>query len=190
MSNYYHHEETFKSKDFTSETLKKGSYEYCTFEVCNFEKADLAHIKFTECEFINCNLSMANISDVVFQDCQFLNCKMLGLHFEHCNTFGFSPSFKNCILNESIFYQRSLKRTFFKDCQLKHVDFAEANLTEATFENCDLLDSIFDQTILEKSDFRTSYNYIINPEINKLKKAKFSLQGLPGLLSQYEIKIM
>ena len=49
--------------------------------------------------------------------------------------------------------------------------------------------AIFDNTILEKSDFRTSYNYAMNPEINSIKKAKFSLQGIPGLLGKYNIEV-
>jgi hypothetical protein len=42
---------------------------------------------------------------------------------------------------------------------------------------------------LKKADLRTAYNYHIDPESNKLKKAKFSLQGLPGLLDKYGIDI-
>ena len=63
------------------------------------------------------------------------------------------------------------------------------NLTNATFNNCDLIGSIFKTTILEKTDFRTSFNYSIDPEINRIKKAKFSLQGVIGLLGKYQIEI-
>jgi hypothetical protein len=47
----------------------------------------------------------------------------------------------------------------------------------------------FEQTTLEKSDFRTSYNYSINPELNRIKKAKFSLNAIAGLLTKYDIVI-
>ena len=47
----------------------------------------------------------------------------------------------------------------------------------------------FSHTILEKADFRTSFNYSINPEINRIKKAKFSLIGIAGLLDKYDIEI-
>ena len=69
------------------------------------------------------------------------------------------------------------------------MDFTEANLTGAIFNNCDLVGAIFENSLLEKADFRTSYNYSIHPETNNIKKAKFSLQGLPGLLSNYNIEI-
>jgi hypothetical protein len=57
------------------------------------------------------------------------------------------------------------------------------------FDNCDLLQAIFDLSIIEKADFRTAYNYSINPEKNRIKKAKFSVLGLSGLLEHYDIEI-
>ncbi|HSQ45289.1 MAG TPA: pentapeptide repeat-containing protein, partial [Lutibacter sp.] len=69
------------------------------------------------------------------------------------------------------------------------VDFSETDLSNAVFNNCDLIGSIFKTSILEKTDFRTSYNYSIDPELNRMKKAKFSLQGLPGLLRKYQIEV-
>ena len=35
-----------------------------------------------------------------------------------------------------------------------------------------------------------AYNFDIDPEINMIKKALFSAQGLPGLLSKYQLKIV
>jgi len=43
--------------------------------------------------------------------------------------------------------------------------------------------------VLEKADFREATNYFIDPEKNRIKKAKFSLNGLPGLLIPYDIII-
>jgi fluoroquinolone resistance protein len=57
------------------------------------------------------------------------------------------------------------------------------------FDNCDLSKASFDNTILEKADFRTAFNYSINPESNKIKKAKFSVSGIAGLLDKYDIHI-
>jgi uncharacterized protein YjbI with pentapeptide repeats len=76
-----------------------------------------------------------------------------------------------------------------KNCTLHEVDFTEADLSASTFDNCDLLNASFDKTILEKADFRTSYNYIIDPENNRIKKAKFSRNGIAGLLNKYDIEI-
>ena len=47
----------------------------------------------------------------------------------------------------------------------------------------------FDNTILEKVDFKTSFNYAIDPEQNRVKKARFSLVGVAGLLDKYGVEI-
>ncbi|OQA01530.1 MAG: hypothetical protein BWY70_00347 [Bacteroidetes bacterium ADurb.Bin408] len=45
------------------------------------------------------------------------------------------------------------------------------------------------RTNLEKADLRTAFNYIIDPELNHIKKARFSLRGISGLLAKYNIDI-
>jgi uncharacterized protein YjbI with pentapeptide repeats len=114
---------------------------------------------------------------------------MLGLRFDACNEFRLSFSFDGCQLNHSSFYKAKIKKTIFKDSQLQETDFAETDLTSAVFDGCNLTQSIFDHTILEKADFRTSYNYSIDPEINRIKKARFSITGVSGLLDKYGIDI-
>jgi hypothetical protein len=52
-------------------------------------------------------------------------------------------------------------------------------LTRATFEN----------TILENVNFKTACNFEIDPEFNRIKKAKFSIENVSGLLAKYDIKI-
>jgi fluoroquinolone resistance protein len=114
---------------------------------------------------------------------------MLGLRFDNCNDFGLAFSFNNCKLDHSSFYKLKLKKTDFKSSQLHEVDFSECDLTNAVLDHCDLLNATFDRTILEKADFRTAYNYSIDPDNNKLKKARFSQSGLAGLLHKYDIDI-
>lgn len=82
-----------------------------------------------------------------------------------------------------------LKQTVFKNSQLYEVDFTECDLSSASFDNCDLAGAIFKDTILEKADFRTAFNYSIDPELNRIKKAKFSRSGIAGLLDKYDIEI-
>jgi fluoroquinolone resistance protein len=113
----------------------------------------------------------------------------LGLHFDHCNQFITGLSFYNCIINISSFYKLKLKKTIFNNSALTEADFTETDLTGSVFSNCDLGKTIFENTILEKADLRTSYNYSINPEVNRIKKAKFSTTGIAGLLHKYDIEI-
>ena len=183
-----------EDKDFTNinfiETgIDDTEYEQCRFINCNFEEANLSMIKFVDCVFKGCNLSLAKFGDTVFRDIQFVDCKMLGLHFEHCHEFGLTANFDNCMLNHSCFYRRKIKKTNIHNCKLIECDFTEADMSESVLQNNDFHGAIFDRTNLQKADLRGSFNYIINPAINQIKKANFSLHGVAGLLHQYDIKI-
>ncbi len=183
-------DEDSNNVDFTSNFLKKGEYDNCTFSNCDFSNSNLSSIIFNDCQFTNCNLSMVKLAESALRVVKFKDCKILGVFFEKCNPFGMEVSFENTILNHSSFYQLNLKNTNFKNTQCHEVDFTEANLTNSIFDNCDLLRTNFVNSVLEKVNFSSSYNLYIDPEINKLKKAKFSLDNISGLLKKYEIEIL
>ncbi len=189
MSQAFIQDQNFDKLDYTQEPLAKGEYENCTFTNCNFEETNLNDIKFMNCDFHDCNWSLAQLNGTVLREVKFKDCKMLGLQFETCNDFGLSFSFENCQLNHSTFFQMNIKKTIFRNCQLREIDFSESNLTNVVFDNCDLAQAIFINTVLDKADFRTAYNYSIDPESNRLKKAKFSILGISGLLDKYDIVI-
>jgi fluoroquinolone resistance protein len=176
-------EQVFDKQNFRETPLAKGEYEDCTFKNCDLSEADLSAVIFAESTFIDCNLSLAKLAKTTLRDVSFKGCKMLGLRFDTCSQFALSFSFEGCLLNHSS------KKTTFKNTQLREVDFTACDLSACLFDNCDFLNATFFNAILEKADFRTSYNYTIDPETNKLKKAKFSLTGLPGLLSKYGIDV-
>ena len=87
------------------------------------------------------------------------------------------------------FQKLRLKATVFERCKLQEVDFGEADLTSAVFDICDLARAVFENTVLEKVDFLTACNFSIDPQINRIKKAKFSMIGLVGLLDKYGIEV-
>ncbi len=185
MGEQYFEGKTFNEKD----TLAKGEYENCTFSNCNLAEADLSGFSFENCLFEQCNLSMAKLKKVSLRDVKFKNCKLLGLRFDDCNPFLLAVNFENCQLNYSSFYQLKLKGTKFNKCNLQEADFTETDLSQADFYGCDLKLTVFENTILEAADFRNAEHFIIDPEKNKITKAKFSMGGLPGLLNKYHIVI-
>lgn len=183
-------ENYIENKTFERDNLlKKGEYENCNFNGYDFYEKDLTDYKFIDCVFNNCNLSLARLNKTALRDIQFKDCKIMGVRFDTCNEFGLSFSFEGCILNHSSFYKMKIRKTIFKNSQLQEIDFTEADLTGALFENCNLAHAIFDHTILEKADFRSSFYFSIDPEINQMKKAKFSIAGVTGLLDKYDIII-
>lgn len=189
MEHDYWEELIFENKNFAEQSLAIGEYVNCTFINCNFANVNLAHFIFDKCRFDTCNLSSVILNQTALREVIFVSCKMLGVHFDSCNPFLFSVNFDNCILNLSSFYKVKLKGIKFKNCSLQEVDFSESDLSNSSFDNCDLLQAVFDSSVLEKADFRTAINFAINPERNKIKKARFSFQGLPGLLQYLDISI-
>ncbi len=179
----------FDRVDFTINNLPKDEYENCRFVNCNFYSGDLLNVTFRECSFESCDFSLASLKNTALNDVHFIGCKLVGVQFDDCNPFLFSVDFENCVLKLAVFYKIKLKKTRFKNCNLQETDFTEADLTSAVFDNCDMQRAIFQKTMLEKTDFRTSFNYSMDPEMNRIKKARFSRMGIAGLLDKYNIDI-
>ncbi len=190
MEKLYIENQKFDRVDYSNEQIIIGEYEKCIFLNCNFSNVDLSDITFTQCTFNNCNLSLAHLKNTAFRNINFENCKLFGLHFQNCNHFLLSFNFNSCQLNLSSFYKLKIKGTKFINCNLNEVDFTETDLNTSLFDNCDLNQATFEATNIEKCDFRSSFNYSINLEKNKYKKARFSEQGLIGLLHHYDIDIV
>jgi len=171
-------------------TLVEAEYEACTFLNCDFSNADFSNYVFFECEFKNCNLSLTLVGNTAFRDVKFIDCKLVGVRFDAANDWLFSVRFENCLLNYASFYKKNMKKTVFKSCNIEEADFSEAVLTEAVFADANLARAVFFQTNLEKANFTTAKNYhLINPAENYLKKAKFSMHGVLGLLAPFGIEI-
>ncbi len=181
--------EDYKYIDFTVNKLPIDTYDNCRFIGCNFASVHMSNIDFIECEFEDCNLSNTYVKSSAFKEVIFKNCKVIGVLFGECNPFLLNLRFEGCQLNLSSFYDLNLKNTTFKNCLMHEVDFTETVLVNASFDQCDLLNAHFERTDLQKADFRTAENYSFDPELNKLKGARFSLDGLPGLVQKYGIKV-
>ena len=189
MSKNYIEDKTFEGRDFKLEKLEDGDYENCRFNNCNLANTNLSNISFMESTFEQCDLSMAKVGNTAFKDIRFIKCKLLGVHFEDCNPFLLAMKFDGCQLDLASFYKLSLKNTEWKNCHLKEADFNESDLTAASFGGCDLSGAVFRNSVLEKADFRGAINYSIDPEANNIKKAKFSIPEVAGLLDKYNIVI-
>lgn len=166
-----------------------GEYEQCTFSHCNFHKARLDKCRFVDCTFEHCDLSLAVTDGAALNNVQFVNCKLTGVRFDQCSMFSFSPSFNGCILDNATFYGVKLHQAQFDGCRMHEVDFSEADMTKARFKECDMANAVFHRTLLTGADFTDAINYNVDPTNNKLKGARFSQEGLPGLLSVFEIII-
>ena len=77
----------------------------------------------------------------------------------------------------------------FNNCSLREVDFTQCNLSGVDLADCNLTGASFEETNLHKADLRSAYGFSIDPELNNIKQANFSRDGLPGLLTKYKLNI-
>ena len=187
MKEIVHESKTFDKIDYSDKSLSGREFDDCLFKNCNFTNADFSNNDFISCKFDTCNLSMMKLNYTGMKKVDFVNCKVVGVDFSCCEDFGFSVNFEKCNLDYSFFLRKKMKQSAFENCIIREANFSRADLTNSKFDNCDLYRTIFNLTNLSGVDFRTATNYLINPEINTLKKAKFTHAGIHGLLSKYDI---
>ncbi len=173
-----------------TDAVEPGEYEDCRFEGGAFSRADLSNLEFSDCTFVDCDLSMAKLHRTAFRRVVFVHCKLMGLHFEACNTFSLEMEFEGCNLDFSSFFRLKLPGTKFKNCKMESVDFSEADFSKAVFDQCTLNKAQFDQTRLEHADFRTASDFSIDPAQNTVTKARFSPHNVAGLLRKYGVVIV
>lgn len=186
----YHEAKTFDTIIFNGSDLHFSEYEFCTFNNCTFTEATFLAVVFIDCTFVNCNFEGAQINYVSFRTVSFDRCNLSNINFAMVDQFIFEVHFKECRLDFSKFYSLKLKNTVFANSSMIAMDFMSADMTKVHFDNCDLYQSVFDKTILNQADFRSSRNYSFNPAKNKVKKAVFSKDGLAGLLKSHDIVVI
>jgi uncharacterized protein YjbI with pentapeptide repeats len=189
MLNIYD-EQTFEDVSYAAQVNQRWDFQDCKFKRCDFSNSEFANSKFVDCVFDGCNLSMMRLQGTTLNNVVFKNCKIMGVSFNQCQDFLFTVRFESCILDYSSFMDKKMLKTPFIQTSLKETTFTRANLANSVFDNCNLNEAVFSETDLTGVDFSTSYNYIIDPETNTLRKAVFAISGVEGLLVKYGIKIV
>ncbi len=177
------------ASDIGTSGLQASEYGRCTFEKLNLKNANLNGKVFVDCIFRDCDMSLAQVGRTSFRSVRFERCKLLGLRFDGCHSFLLSFSFEACILDLASFQGLRLKGTEFNKCRMRETDLSNSDLTNCSLAGCDLGAAVFDGTTLEGADFRGALHYSIDPSANKVRKARFSLDGLAGLLDRTGIII-
>lgn len=181
--------QTFENTDYTGKIISKTEFYRCHFNRCNFSDCNLSNNTFLDCSFSGCNLSMLKLTGSSLKNVAFKDCKLIGVDFSECNDFLFKVDFDHCILDYSYYLKKKMGKTSFKVCSIREANFTDSDLTQAVFSQCDLSGTVFERTNLSGADLSSSYNFIIDPEANRIKNARFSQHGLGGLLQKYGIII-
>ena len=88
-------------------------------------------------------------------------------------------SFSDITLKNCNFSKNSWISCYFYHCDFSKSSFAENDFNQSEFENCNL----------SEANFKTAKNFIINPQSNRVDKARFSFGGALGLLQSFGIII-
>ncbi len=170
-------------------TMAYGTYENCVFKNCDLSGARFDEVTFIDCRFEGCNLQGVSLFKTGLQNILYKDCQVQGVDLSRALDFLFAVNMHTCNATGVNCYKKKNKAARFTDCNLSEADFTEAELSDAVFENCNFNRAQFSFTNLKGADLRTSYNFIINPDENTLKKTRISVQGLPGLLTKYDLRI-
>ncbi|OIQ16891.1 MAG: hypothetical protein BM557_09065 [Flavobacterium sp. MedPE-SWcel] len=187
MSSKYIIDTEVSNKTFLEDEIMYRDFERCTFTNCDLSQCNYLGTSFIDCDFINCNFTEAKVNYVSLRGVQFTSCNFTEVNFSMCDPLLFRISFDDCILDYAKLYTLKLKGTIFNNCSLIATDFMKTDVTGAVFSNCNMHQAVLIDTIANKADFTSSYNFTIDPEQNKLKKAKFSVEGLKGLLTKHDL---
>lgn len=188
----------YSSQEFKKLTLKSArviqkDFVACTFLKCNFSETLFQECRFHECKFRECDLSLANLKDSTFNSTRFEDSQIIGVDWTQTawakNKFiVFKPvDFIDSVLNHSTFSGLKMKQIQIVRCIAHDVSFEEADLTSADCTFTDFNSSRFNHTNLTEADFTGATNYTIAPQLNVLKKTKFSLPEAMALLYGLDI---
>lgn len=185
---------TFTRLAFQGEPVRGHEFHECHFIHCSLREAVFQKCRFNDCIFQDCDLSLVNLEGCTFRNTQFKTCKLIGVNWAIAKWPKFSqPSpihFHTCTLDYASFQGLRLTKIRFTDCILREVDFSEADLTEADFSRAVLSRSQFSQTNLTRANFVGATEYLINPSLNRMSQAKFSLPEALSLLYGLDIQLV
>ena len=190
-SNFLSSDQIYTSCNADRSRIHSSEFIDCSFIDCTFIEAELKDCRFVNCKFRNCDLSLGKIIGSTFINTSFDQSKIIGGNWAQADwsasDLGTPISFNKSALNHSTFIGLSLQGIQIIDCQAVNVDFREADLTKADFAGSDLSESLFIHTNLSAADLSRARNYQINPGMNTLEKAKFSLPEAMSLLDSMDI---
>jgi fluoroquinolone resistance protein len=196
LENLYE-DQVFKEITLNRQEFKEITFLGCSFIKCSFEESAFKACRFRDCHFKKCNLSLMKVDGTSFSNTSFEDSKTIGINWvkaawgkTEIHQLIKSIDFYQCVLNYSSLMGLTLVKINIQKCIARDVDFSEANLKQANCSFTDFTRSQFRHTDLTEADFTGATNYFIQPHLNILKKARFSLPEAMSLLYNLDIEIV
>jgi fluoroquinolone resistance protein len=161
----------------------------CEFFRCRLPEWTFSACSFTRCRFVECDLSLAKVTNSTFVQVEFQKTKLLGIDWTQANPTLFAVSYDECALDYGSFLSLNLEKARLTRCTAREADFSEANLSDADCRGTDFTLARFLHTNLGKANFVDAANYSIDPMMNRVNQARFSLPEAIALLQALDIVI-
>src|SRR5512140_2412868 len=183
----------YSSQEYKKVVLRQGAvrrveFHACVFLKCSFSETAFEGCRFIDCTFKGCDLSLASLKGSACQNTRFSDSQLVGVDWTQ-TTWADPRSllvrpvdFLSCALNHSTFMGLSMRHVQLEKCIAHDVSFEEADLTRANCAFTDFTGSRFLRTNLTEANFTGATHYTISPQLNTLKKTKFSLPEAMSLL--------
>ncbi|WP_164545590.1 pentapeptide repeat-containing protein [Paenibacillus albus] len=189
---YYN--EHFADMVFSKEELIGVKFYDCTFTKCDFSETVFDECRFSDCTFASCDLSMIKLLDSSISQASFKQCKLVGVDWTEASWSRIvvpgTLRFDECVLNHSTFIGLALPKSVIIGCTARNVDFRETNLQESNMTATNFAESLFSDTNLAGADLSHALNYAIDPSVNRISKAKFTLPEAISLLYSMDIELI
>ncbi|HAP43318.1 MAG: hypothetical protein A2087_03575 [Spirochaetes bacterium GWD1_61_31] len=182
-------DQTFVKLDFSELSLLGREFSACVFNDCNFTGSNLSGSTFEDCRFVGCNLSNPILENSRLIDLRFAGCKVVGLRLFTCRQLAFDLQFDACKLSVCNFSDVKMKKSKFTACQIDECYFQNSYLPEADFTASSFRNTLFSQADLQKANFRRASGYSIDPRLNNIRRAVFSVPAVLGLIDCFDIVI-
>lgn len=164
----------------------------CTFERCAFARCVFYRCSFTDCRFNVCDLSGVEAPNSRFAGVRFTGSRLTGIDWTVAGDSTLSKlllslDFEECVLNYSSFFGMNLAGRTITRCTAHDVDLREADLTGASLTRTDFERALFRATNLSRADLTDATNYDIDPTVNTVSRARFSLPEALSLLRGFDV---
>lgn len=187
-----HDSKRFEGMRYDSD-IESNEYAECLFEQCQFMDMALRNVVFSNCVFTGCTFRNVDMSGLRMQNASFQDCAFIGIDWSEVRRTGkLFPLFKEiggCTLKFNNFFKMKIPKISIVDSSLLDCAFMECELAGSVFRNVDFQDTTFQDCDLSKADFREARNYKINTTSNRVRKARFSLPEVVGLLDNLDVII-
>lgn len=181
--------QSFDHLDIHEHPIAGNEYSSCRFEGCDFTEADLSRCRFEDCRFVACNFSNPIVARSRFADSSFEECKIVGLNFGNCDQLVFDVGFEGCRLQSCNFSSLKMKGAAFRRCAIDSCFFEDGYLVDAAFDDSVFSLTLFHACDLTRASFRGARGYSIDPRVNKVEKAVFSVPDVLALVECFGVRI-